>query len=243
MNHDMAGDTTVHLFSTFEGHVLPGALFILWAMLWIAERFMSGPGGREGARLETTLHLPILKVVLPLVGVWIEIPGDGWGPMTTLMSWQHVTMYFAFALTGVVDLLARRGRLSGATTYAAYAAAHVNAGALFWGHAVHGGVDGVVHKILALAFFGVAALALLEIARPSSGILWARVGAQLALGSWFILGGWILYLSGWDLMASTNEGRATMYFSWMVMAIAATTVLARMLAEGPVTSPNDAMTA
>ncbi len=230
MNHDMTAVTAADLHSTFEGHVLPGTMFILWALIWMAQRLRQGAGAGPTSALESGLVLPVLKIVLPLIGVWVEIPGEGWGPTTTLMSPQHVTMYSAFAFTGVIDLLAHRRLLPDATTYLAFAAAQTNAGYLFWGHAIHDGVDGIVHRILATTFFIVAGLAVAEVIRPAAGLAWLRIGAQLILGTWFILGAWILYLSGWDLSASYNVGRSSMYFSWMVMAIAAVTIGARILA-------------
>ena len=231
MNHDMMAVTAADLHSTFEGHVLPGSMFILWALIWIGQSFRAGALDSPSRALETSLYIPVLKVVLPLIGVWVEIPGEGWGPTTTLMSLQHVTMYSAFALTGVVDLLAHRGLISRAATFVGYSAAMTNAGWLFWGHAIHEGVDGTVHRILAMAFFVVAALAVIEVFRPSVGLAWLRFGSQLILGGWFILGAWILYLSGWDLSASYNVGRTSMYFSWMVMGIASAVMAARILAD------------
>jgi len=231
MNHDMMAVTAADLHSTFEGHVLPGSMFILWALVWIGQNFRAGAFSAPNRALESSLLVPVLKVVLPLIGVWVEIPGEGWGPTTTLMSLQHVTMYSAFAVSGVVDLLAHRGLVSRPSTFVAYGLAQFNAGWLFWGHAIHAGVDGSVHRTLAGVFFVVAGLGLLEVFRPTPGLAWLRVGAQLVLGGWFILGAWILYLSGWDLSASFNVGRTSMYFSWMVMGIAAAVITARILAE------------
>jgi hypothetical protein len=231
MNHDMVAMTAADLHSTFEGHVLPGSMFILWALIWIGQAFKAGAYDARERALEASLFIPVLKVVLPLIGVWVELPGEGWGPTTTLMSLQHVTMYSAFALTGVIDLLAHRGLISHRATFLAFAAAQTNAGWLFWGHAIHEGVDGIVHRILAMAFFVVAALALVEVFKPTAGAAWLRYGAQIVLGGWFILGAWILYLSGWDLAADYNVGRTSMYFSWMVMGIASAVIAARLLAD------------
>lgn len=231
MNHDMMAVTAADLHSTFEGHVLPGSMFILWALVWIGQNFRAGALDSPNRALESSLFVPVLKVVLPLIGVWVEIPGEGWGPTTTLMSLQHVTMYSAFALSGAVDLLAYRVLISRSATFVAYAAAQANAGWLFWGHAIHEGVDGSVHRTLASVFFVVAALGALEVFRPTAGLAWIRMGAQLVLGGWFILGAWILYLSGWDLSASFNVGRTAMYFSWMVMGIAAAVITLRILAD------------
>jgi hypothetical protein len=222
--------TAAELSSTFEGHVLPGAMFLVWALYWIGQAFRRGAEVGAGRAVEEGLFLPVAKVVLPLAGVWVEIPGQGWYPDDVIMSWQHVTMYAAFSLSGVVDLLARRGLLSNASTYVAFAAAQANAGFLFWGHsAAHGGVEGLVHTLLASVFFAVALSAVLELARPSAGVRWMRFGAQLVLGSWFILGGWILYRSGWDLAAPFREGWTSLTFSWLVAGMSVATVAARVL--------------
>jgi hypothetical protein len=222
--------TAAELSSTFEGHVLPGAMFLVWALYWIGQSFhrRSEPEGPRA--LEEGLFLPVAKIVLPLVGVWVEIPGQGWYPEDVIMSWQHVTMYGVFSLCGITDLLARRGLLSAASTYIAFAGAHANAGFLFWSHSTgHGGVEAVVHKLLASVFFAVASFAALEAARPSARARWMRIGAQLALGSWFIVGGWILYRSGWDLGAPFREGWTHMSFSWLVAGVTVLTVALRIL--------------
>ena len=144
------------------------------------------------------------------------------------MNWQHVTMYSVFGLSGGVDLLARRGLLSGEATYVAYAAAMFNAGFLFWGHSTHGGVEGLIHAILALVFFVVAALAVVETVRPSAGLTWGRIGAQLALGAWFIVAAWILYRSGWDFTDPVREGWTYMIFSWTAIGASVLTLGARL---------------
>lgn len=221
------------LSSTFEGHVLPGAMFLVWALYWIGQSFRRGAEAGAGRALEEGTFLPVAKIVLPLVGVWVEIPGQGWYPDDVIMSWQHVTMYGVFSLSGIADLLARRGLLSGTATYVTFAAAHANAGFLFWGHsAAHGGVEGVVHKLLASVFFAVALSAVFEMSRPSEGARWMRIGAQLVLGSWFIVGGWILYRSGWDLAAPFREGWTSVSFSWLVATMAVVTVAVRLVSAG-----------
>jgi hypothetical protein len=229
MDHEMHS-AAAELSSTFEGHVLPGAMFLIWAVYWIGQAFTQSRGGGGNRSIETGLFLPVAKIVLPLIGVWVEIPGQGWYPGDVMMSWQHVTMYSAFALTGVVDLMARRGVVSARATYLAFAAAHANAGFLFMGHTAHGGVEGLVHALLAWAFFVVAGLAVLEIALPAAGLKWMRIGAQLVVGSWFIVAGWILYRSGWDLAAPYREGWSSMAFSWLVIGVSVLTVAAGVLA-------------
>jgi hypothetical protein len=212
---------------TFGGHVLPGSLLIAWALYWMVMAYVRGFATGEGGALESNTVLPWVKIALATVGVVVEIPGEGWLPQDVMTNWQHVAMYAVFGLSGVVDLLARRGLLSGGATYGAYAAAMANAGLLFWGHSGHAGVEGLVHAILALLFFAVAVLAVVEMARPSAGTAWGRTGAQLALGSWFIVAAWILYRSGWDLADPVREGWTLMALSWTAATVAVLTLAAR----------------
>jgi hypothetical protein len=58
-----------------------------------------------------------------------------------------------------------------------------------------------------------------------------RIGSQIALGSWFIVAGWILYRSGWDLAAPFREGWSSMAFSWLVIGVAVLSVALRILAD------------
>lgn len=217
---------------TFWGHALPGSLFIVWALYWIGQAIARGGRPPAGRALESGAVLPVVKIVLTAVGVWIEIPGDGWYPQDVMMNWQHVTMYSVFGLSGVVDLLARRGLLSDQATYTAYAAAMANAGFLFWGHSSHGGVEGIIHAVLALVFFTVAALAVVEILRPSQGTAWGRIGAQLLLGGWFIVGAWIIYRSGWNLADPVREGWTYTVFSWTAAVASVATLAALLAARG-----------
>jgi len=215
---------------TFWGHALPGTLFLAWAAYWAGLAILRGTAAGSGRMLEPSALLPTLKIVLTVVGVWIEIPGQGWYPMDVMMNWQHVTMYSVFGLSGVVDLMARAGRISAHSTFVAYAAAMGNAGFLFWGHSSHGGVEGTIHTLLALVFFAVSAVALIEIVRPSGGLVWGRIGTQVLLGAWFIVGAWIIYRSGWDLADPVRQGWTYTVFSWTAVGAAALTLVGRFAA-------------
>jgi hypothetical protein len=45
-------------------------------------------------------------------------------------------------------------------------------------------------------------------------------------GAWFILGAWVLYLSGWELGNPVNEGRSSKNFSCLVMTASVVVVSA-----------------
>ena len=224
------------VMGTFAGHILPGALLVAWALVWMAQAIRGSSSSTSTRTLESSGAVAVLKIALPLAGMFAEIPGQGWPPGrgwppdAILMNWQHVTMYGVFALSGVVDVLARRGALSPQATFAAYAAAQANAGFLFAAHGGHGGVEGLVHLLLVLVFAGAAATALLEAWRPTEGLAWARRGALLAVGAWFLVIAWILYRSGWDMADPVREGWVSMIFAWTMAGAAAVTVLARLAA-------------
>lgn len=217
----------VEVGGTFAGHVFPGSLFVAWAFLWLAESVHRPPPAHD-APLERGSLLPALKVVLPLVGVWLELPNSGWFPADAMLGWQHITMYVAFALTGVVDVLVRGGRLSHGAGHVAYGGAMLNAGILFWGHGQHGGVPGVAHTLLALLFFASATLPLVELAVPGRGVEWLRKGSLLALGSWFVLIAWILYRSEWEMADPVREGWTYLLFSSNAIAVAVAVTALRL---------------
>ena len=100
-----------------------------------------------------------LKIALPLIVAWFEIPNRGWEPAHALQGWQHITMYVSFALTGTVDLLVRRDVMTPRASHLAFAGALTIAGLLFIGHGGHGGVPGVAHLLLALLFLSAALVA------------------------------------------------------------------------------------
>ena len=57
---------------------------------------------------------------------------------------------------------------------------------------------------------------------------WARRGGLLAVGSWFVVVGWILYLSAWDPGDPVREGWSYTMFSWTMAATAAVTIAFRL---------------
>ena len=223
---------TLHGSGTFAGHILPGTLLLLWASCWLAELWR-GRGARAGdAPLEVQPVVIAIKLALPLLGIAVEWPGSGWRPVDRVMNFQHVSMYAFFALSAVVDLLQRGGRVSRGATYVAFASAAVNAGALFLAHGVDGGVSATVHLILAATFFAAALFAVGEWLRPDLDLHWLRIGAVLTLGGWFYQIAWLLFRSGSDLADPLVQMRSQLLYSVQVLAAAVLLLLVR-IARGP----------
>ena len=220
----------IEVGGTFVGHILGGAVLVVWALFWIGDaRFVPQPAG--ASPLERTAIAPLSKVVFAPVAIWFEIPGSGWYPADVVMGWQHITIYALFGLTGVVDLLVRRASLAPWAGNVAFAAAMLNAGFLFLGHGGHGGVPGVSHTLLALLFLATGVVPLVELSCPGHGLEWVRRGSLLALGSWLVAISWILFRSDWDLADPVREGWTYLLFSWNAVAVVGLVAGAWLLAR------------
>lgn len=222
MNQDMTAGPS----GTFVGHLAPGIVFTIWGLWWMWELVASGRPRRPGEPVERTLFPPALKILAVLVALPLELPNSGWRPMDWVMGWHHITGYMGFALSGLVDIAARRGALSHRATYFALAGAAVNGAVLFYGHGNAPGVEGTAHNILMLMFISVAVFSLLEIAAPSWPFEWFRIGSMIGLGLWLSITAWILFRSGWDMHDHVRVGHVWLRFSWMIMVVATITTVA-----------------
>lgn len=159
---------------------------------------------------------PILKVVLPTVGILGElyINTGHWHSMLdsesninseNLNNWQHALMYAAFALAGVLELLedallssGKRvvppGACAGATALAFFAE-----GVLFAFHLKGSAVEILTHEILVLAVALCVAGGVFELwATPESSAAsplasMCRHAAVLLQGCWFLQAAFILF--------------------------------------------------
>jgi hypothetical protein len=211
---------------SFVGHLAPGIVFTLWGLWWLLELVGSGRPRELGEPLERTLVPTALKLLAVAVALPLELPNAGWRPMDWVMGWHHITGYLGFGLSGVIDLLARRGLVSARATYLALAGAAFNGAVLFYGHGNAPGVEGSAHNILMMMFFAVGVFSILETAAPSWRFEWFRIGSMIALGAWLSITAWILFQSGWDLADHAREGHVWLRFSWMIMSVTAITTAA-----------------
>lgn len=213
---------------TFIGHLLPGIAFVLWGLWWLFENVRAGAPETRTTPVERTIFPPLVKILLAPTALFLEMPNSGWEPMDAVMGWHHATGYIGFGLSGVVDLLARRGLLGPRATRIALAAASFNAAVLFFGHGNGPGVEAVAHNLLMLTFTSVGVFALLEAAAPSWPFAWFRIGAMLSVGGWLTVTAWVLFRSGWSLDDHVREGWVYVSFSWMVMCVATAVTAVRV---------------
>ena len=210
------------LTGSFKGHVLPGVMFLVWALWWTGELIFKRDNPNEPpGPMEASLLVPLGKVVVPLIGIWVELFRSGfvWGD-GRINNFQHAMMYFGFVLAGVVDLLARRGLVSNRLTYFAFAGAAANAGFLFAGHGHMGGLADTVHYLLILLFYAAAVVAIAELFLPSWGLKWVRIALVFLLGTWLIQIAYMLYAFGYDLHGHYPHMKAHLFFTWHLFGVA-----------------------
>lgn len=211
---------------TFIGHLIPGIVFTVWGLWWLWELVGSGRPRSPDEPVERTLIPPGFKILAVVIALPLELPNAGWEPMDWVMGWHHITGYMAFALSGLVDLAARRGLVSARATYLGLAGAAFIGAILFYGHGNDPGVEGTAHSILMMMFFAVGIFSILETAAPTWRFEWFRIASMIGLGAWLTTTAWILFRSGWDLSDHVRDGHVWLRFSWIIMAVATVTTLA-----------------
>lgn len=210
---------------TLEGHLLPGLLLLVWSVVWAMREIRSKGPRSVGEPMEPGVVIPSIKILTLFVAGWIEMPNAGWSPTSYVMGWHHITIYMGYALSGIVDLLHLRGRLSHRATYLAFAGASLNAAFIFASHGNHGGVESTSHLLLAGVWGVTGLLAVVEVAWPGRGLHWLRIGSMAGVGAWLAVIGWLLFLSGWDLVDPTRVAWVFPIFSWTLLAVALVGVL------------------
>lgn len=128
--------------------------------------------------------------------------------------------------SGVVDLLHRLGRLTPQATRLAFAGACLNAAFLLGTHGNHLAVEDAAHLLLAGTFAAAGLVALWEVLAPQGLLNWIRTWAMMTLGGWWIMAGWILFRSGWDLQDGIRFLWVFPYYSGIALTLATVVVLA-----------------
>jgi hypothetical protein len=228
--HDMMA---MEASGNLQGHVGPGLAYLLWACIWLVLlRADPGPDGVV-TPLERVPLVSWAKIIALPIGFAFEVPRSTWSPMSFAMGWQHITIYVPVALSGVVDLFARRGRLSPHATHGAYALAFAIGAIVMFGHGNPVGVEGMAHLLLAVLYSSCALAALVRLAWPSGRTRLLHAAAQLALGLWYIVAGVVLFLSGWNLGDPTRVMWVVTLFALTLTTAAAVLVVASVGPAAP----------
>ncbi|PSC75597.1 Transmembrane 45B [Micractinium conductrix] len=211
----------------WNGHMLPGSFFLAWGLWWTvctfgtylqslaARRPFRTAGWQRlpwGARaLRNAPMEPFVKLILPVAGIlgelWLGHEAfrglyDSAGHFTThINDWQHSTMYLAFTISGLVDLLCHYLGAPQGTELAFLGMSFLSEGLLLIFHLKGPRVEVLLHLILGLQVFATVVAVLVELAAPSS-ILAASARPWLTMlqGIWWMETARIMYTSApqWD---------------------------------------------
>ena len=188
---------------------------------------------------------PVLKIILSLMGIVVETffdvvsnaEGhshiaikmyhiyDAEGNFMDLSKLHHITMYFAFMLSGIVDVLILFLRFPWFISPLFFSIAFWTEGTLFYFHAE--GRDGFnvhIHFILTNVIFFCAVMSFLRLFYSTVLLINLGVGCGMVMqGLWFIQAGFLLFPPGTKVMHASDDHASTMlavaYFTWHVVGV------------------------
>lgn len=230
---------------SFIGHAIPGSFFFMFGIWWLTQVMRRYFRCRqEGTAFRSTLtydvrvcpgrrmrNVPVeslVKIVACLLGIVVEIIG-GINSVThrfdNVGNVQHITMYFFFLLTGVLDILTAKGLAPPGSDYMGVVLALLIEGALFKFHLFgRSDLDVLVHVLLLYVIGFSAILICVEAAYRTAPVLpMLRALLCMVQGTWFWALGTILYnplpdAVPWDQHDHTSLMLAVVCFSWHVAA-------------------------
>ncbi|XP_030394279.1 transmembrane protein 45B-like [Gopherus evgoodei] len=222
---------------SFEGHALPGCYFLTVGVLWSVKYPIKYLMQRENENISKNKWYQYLELLEGMGRVIIALVGILAGQFTPegphlhlytqdhiwvdLLTWIHGTMYFAYGLAGLVDILMPLplGLPPGLDRFMLSQALFVE-GFLFYFHAHHRPpLDQHLHSLMLVAICGGALCSLLEVfVRDHPVLELLRTAMFLLQGSWFLQIGFVLYPPwggpGWDQTDHENVMFFTMCLSW-----------------------------
>ena len=153
------------------------------------------------------------------------------GDFNNQSKMHHITMYLAFAVSGIVDLIIIFIRVPRNTSKLFFANAFLLEGLLFWFHA-HGraDLDLMLHTLLNYSIAACFSFAALRMWQPLN--LLVNVGLSFSMmlqGTWFINLGVILYVQNWDMEDHNNVMFAIASYSWIIIGVMTFMLIAYVL--------------
>jgi len=216
------GSVVTRSGGSWEGHILPGAIFILWGlhhMLGIFRTYVNSHRSKKPEFISQPYYqffsLPLMteswfKILLPPLAVSVELywAHDAYRRLVcsagtvrhghingdTLNNWQHTAIYPGFVAAGIIDLVSQHVALPSGTSKAFVALAFLNETILMLLHKKHTPLDIAVHLMLGYTMLSSFIFTILEIARPRSFLIsCGRVFSLFLQGTWLCAAGRILF--------------------------------------------------
>lgn len=228
--------------TTFLGNALRGSFFLIFGLWWSIKYPMKYALQKLNTENKASRLLQFLditegmaKAFFALGGILAEqfVPNGphmslydkGTQNWVHLTSWQHMTLYFFYGFSGVVDILAYTPlKLPVGLDRLLVALALFTEGFLFYFHDYEGAVlTEHLYSLLSIAIFGAALSALLEAFLRDHALLeFLRASLFILQGSWFWQIAFVLNPPwgglGWSQADAGNKNFLTMCFFWHLAA-------------------------
>lgn len=190
-----------------------------------------------------------MKIVLPFFGalgeLWLGheswrtlIAPDGKFVVENINDWQHSTMYLAFIISGVIDLIGFYSQLPHGTEHSFLALSFLAQGLLLVFHLKGPAIEVTVHLILVIQIFSTF-LAILAEAANRGNIILATMRPMLTLlqGIWWIQTAFIMFTSDPaydpDYMGGTMMAPAVFVFHLLWLSAASIICTSYIIRHAP----------
>lgn len=234
---------------TFAGHAIPGSAFLVWGVWWYGHtlRHISvseaparpADGGpktsssssdgqlpmpRDGvwkAPVYFTKLEPALKLAVPAAALVGELWWASWRLVdSSVVNYQHATMYLFFVAAGATDFLEMKRALPAYAGRLALMLAFLFEGVLFFGHHDNSPLEATLHRILIyVILFQVLVLAL-EWRYRHVALSVIRCFGLILQGMWMLQIAYLLFYLRYDTANHTNVMRAHLFFAWHWLGLA-----------------------
>ncbi len=208
---------------TFPGHAIPGTVFMVWGLWWFIGtlRFHRQQPGPWEPRSYISLIEVYAKAGLPAIAVVYELWWASWVLTdSSIINYQHATMYLCFSLAGLTDLQVARKHLPWYAGHVALAVAFLVVTLLFAGHSNAPGLAQAVHKLLVWVNLAIIAVLILEVRYRHVSFSIMRAFLMLLLGTWLWNIAYLLYASDLDPFAHPGVMLTHLFFVWHVLILA-----------------------
>nr|XP_039270326.1 transmembrane protein 45B-like isoform X1 [Styela clava]XP_039270327.1 transmembrane protein 45B-like isoform X2 [Styela clava] len=236
---------------TWEGHISPGVAFYSFGIVFCVQnswayftrgrkfhRMPSKTNTKFGKVYSKVRQFPLdsfMKIIYGFGAAMAELfypPGtnklillDSNGNWVHMNEWQHFTMYSAFMISGIVDIISQKLLKERETTLEKTIIAmafYITALLLFFHKHGKGELELEAHGLLLYANLAVCASLTLEVWRPfDQKLIWLHTLLIMQMGSWLFHLAYILFrpIGGekWDSNNMHNLMILPIFYSWHII--------------------------
>lgn len=230
---------------TFAGHVIPGTVLVGWGAWWYGNTLRqirlshtvsqpnSAPSAvtasdsriqRDGtwdAPVYFTILEPALKIGIAAVAILVELWWASWRFVdSSVLNYQHATMWLFFVAAGATDLLTMRDKLPMYAGRIALIVAFFFEAFMFIGHHNPTPLEMTLHRLLIYVILCQVFVLVLEWRYKHVALGVVKSFVLILQGTWLWQVGYMIFLAQYDPANHTNQMRGYLFFTWHFFAVA-----------------------